>query len=143
MLPTLWGCCSPVVPTPLRSLVALPTKNQDFPRIQGNIYLLTNWKIMVKSNFAGRALWLQPSALYIPTPGLQIGAVMCPMGHRCWCRRPPSTQRVPSQNGIISLAEQSTMCFLLGFPWRGGKRSAKLLPIPPSWCLGTTRYLKQ
>lgn len=78
-----------------------------------------------------------------PPPWLADWGCDVPHGAQMLVQKAPSTQRVPSQNGIISLADQSTMCFLLGFPWRGGKRSAKLLPIPPSWCLGTTRYLKQ
>lgn len=136
MLPTAWGCCWPLVPIPLRSLVALPTKNQNFPRIRGNIYLLMNWKITVKSYFAGTAVRLPPSAPYIPHWLAEWGSGV-PYGVQML------VQKVHSQNGIISLADQSAVCFLLGFPWGGGKSSAKSPPIPLSWCWGNTRYLKQ
>lgn len=96
VLPMSGGCRWPLVPAWLRSSV-LPAESQAFPWIWGNVCFLVNWKIMARSNFAGTAPHLQSSGHYIPS-GLQNVAMVCPIGHRCWPRRPPPAAVASAQS---------------------------------------------
>lgn len=64
-----------------------------------------------------------------------------PQGHRCWPRRPPLLQwQAPSQNETISLADQSSVCPLLGFPClessQVGKKSMDRKQTTGEWFWG-------
>lgn len=120
---------APGAPSWLSSLAALLAESQDFPGIRGNVCFLVNWKMTARSYFAETSPELQSSGHCNPT-GLRSGDMVCPMGHICWPRRhiPQPKWQVPSQNETISLADQSSVCPLLGFPslensWVGKKKS--------------------